>query len=66
MTLERPLVEPAFNLVESINTPERFAVDDEIWRTENAARDGCVDFAFEFFLDGFATDGSQHVVAFEA
>src|SRR5437762_5685817 len=42
--------EPAVDLIEAIETPERLAIHENERRAENAARDGTVDFALQCLL----------------
>src|SRR5213592_278309 len=42
--------EPAVDLIEAIETPERLAIHENERRAENAARNGTVDFALQCLL----------------
>ena len=48
--------QPLTDLWQAIRSPERFAVNNDIWRAENAPLDCRIDFRFQPFLDGGVID----------
>src|SRR5262245_2678908 len=57
LILEASGREPAVDLLEAIEPPERLAVDEHERRAEDAARNSAVDFALQRFLDRRVVDG---------
>jgi len=49
--------QPALGLIEPVQTPERFSVDNDVRRTEYAARDGFVTIGKALIKSGARVDG---------
>src|SRR5262249_14433045 len=59
----RAALEPARDLLETVDTPERLAIDDDIRGPEHAARDGGIDFVSEPVFEHVIFECGQHLGA---